>query len=419
MVAMVARRCAERSSGVSVINKMLQELDRRNASAGIEAEQPPQQVKAVSTPHRGHAEWFWRIVAVLMLAAVGWVGWVAYQLRPQAPVATELAFKAAEQSRKGPITPAVPSAVERDARQEAVEKAPALAEKAPSPSTKPAPLAQEPAPSEPAKPAVRESAETFKLAQAIQTPIAERQPPKPEPAPARPAASAPAPEAAQKTDAAPAAKMAEKPKIAQKKVSSKPMVDKRDHAKAASESAEQQFRRAALYLNQGRVSEAEDQLVGALHADPSHVAARQAYVALLLEQRRNDAAQRVLRDALAKDPSQPVFSLALARILAEQHDYMAALDVMDRAGGVSKNADFQAVRGAVMQRLGRHQEAVDAYLAAIQGGVQPATTWVGLGISLEALGRRSEASQAYRRSLGGALTREVRDYAESRVRALD
>ena len=47
--------------------------------------------------------------------------------------------------------------------------------------------------------------------------------------------------------------------------------------------AETEFRRAAVFLNQGRVSEAQAHLALALKADPAHAAARQAYVALLLE----------------------------------------------------------------------------------------------------------------------------------------
>lgn len=372
---------------MSVINKMLQELDRRNASAGAESEQPPQQVKVVAS--RGGHEWFWRIVAALMLVAVAWVVWVAYQLQPRPTVATDLAFRAVEQARKGPIVASTP--------------APTVAV--------PAPVAAVPQASapEPPKPSARETSETFKLAQAIETPIAEKpaakEPAKPEAQKVEP----PKPETP-KSQPVPAATTAHK---------DKPRVDKRDRSRSASESAEAQFRRAAVYLNQGRVSEAESQLVGALHADPSHVAARQAYVSLLLEQKRTDAAKRVLGEALAKEPTQPVFSLALARILAEQRDYVGALEVMDRAGNVAQNADFQAVRGAVLQRLNRHQEAVDAYLAAIQGGIQPGTTWVGLAISLEALGRKAEAVQAYRRSLAGVLAPQVRDYADSRVRALE
>lgn len=393
---------------MSVINKMLQELDRRNASAGAESEQPPQQVKVVAS--RGGHEWFWRIVAALMLVAVGWVVWVAYQLQPRQPVVTELAFKAAEQARKGPIvtsprTVAVPAPA-------SVPPSP-VAPVAAAPQAAPIPAAPAASASEPPKPGAREASETFKLAKAIETPLAER------PAPTVPAkAESPKPETP-KPEAPKAAPKSAPSARATAPDKGRPHVDKRDRSRTASESAETQFRRAAVYLNQGRVSEAESQLVGALHADPSHVGARQAYISLLLEQKRTDAAKRVLGEALAKEPTQPVFSLALARILAEQRDYQGALEVMDRAGSVAQNADFQAVRGAVLQRLNRHQEAVDAYLAAIQGGIQPGTTWVGLGISLEALGRKAEAAQAYRRSLAGVLAPQVRDYADSRVRALE
>ena len=93
---------------------------------------------------------------------------------------------------------------------------------------------------------------------------------------------------------------------------------------------------------------------------------------------------------------------------------------MDRAGPASGNADFQAMRAAVLQRLGRHGEAVEAYQNALRGGNPAATTWIGLGISLEGLGRRSEAAHAYRRALtAGPIAAEAREYAESRARALE
>jgi MSHA biogenesis protein MshN len=260
---------------------------------------------------------------------------------------------------------------------------------------------------EAAKLAVREP-ETFKLATAIETPIAER----PAPAPALPEVPKAEPAKPKKPEIRKSQTKAAAP-------TAKAVVDKRERGTSPAELAEARFRRAVVLLNQGRVSEAEDQLVGALLADPGHAAARQTYVSLLLEQQRLDAAKRVLNETLSANPAQPTFALALARILAEQRDYPAALDVMDKVGSAAKNADFQALRGTVLQRMGRHQEAIEAYQAAVQGGVQPGATWVGLGISLEAAGRKAEAAQAYRRSLGGGLAREVREYAEARVRALE
>jgi MSHA biogenesis protein MshN len=335
---------------MSLINKMLQELDRRNAMGAGAADPAVQHLKPVEPRRPGH-EWFWRVMAVLVLIALFWVGWVAYQLQPRTLV-IEQALRPVEPP------PAVPTA-------------------APAPQPAPAPSAPV------------ESAETFKLARSIETPIAE---PKPKP---KPEAKKPAPAAAVTA------------------------VDKRDRGKPVNEAAEAQFRRAAALLNQGRVSEAEDQLRGALQSDPSHGPARQAYVALLLEQRRMDAALATLREAVALHPGQPTFSLALARVHAEKRDYRAALDVMEKAGSVAQSVEFLAFRGAVLQRLGRHAEAVSAYQIALQSAPRSGATWMGLGISLEALGRHAEAAQAYQHALGaGPLASEVRDYAQARIRAL-
>jgi MSHA biogenesis protein MshN len=243
--------------------------------------------------------------------------------------------------------------------------------------------------------------DALRLALQLETPIAER-------------AAAPAKSEAPK---AVSAKPKEKPAEA---APAKGTVDKRPRASSGGDNAEAHFRRAALLLNHGRVSEAEEQLAGALRADPSHAAARQAYVALLIEQRRLHEAQRLLQDALTLNPEQPTLALTLARILVGQREYGAALQVLERAGPAT-GADFQAMRGAVLQRVGRHADAVNAYQSALQtGAAQPATSWIGLGISLESLGRRSEAVLAYRRALAaGPLAQEARDYAESRARALE
>ena len=73
-----------------------------------------------------------------------------------------------------------------------------------------------------------------------------------------------------------------------------------------------------------------------------------------------------------------------------------------------------------LQRLGRHAEAIDAFERAARLADQPGTTWVAMGISLEAVGRNADALQAYRRSIGAGLAAQaVRSYAENRIRALN
>jgi len=338
---------------MSVINQMLQDLDRRSAMAGGEAPYVAHHLKVVDPGHKGR-EWFWRLVAALLLAALAWVGWVAYQLQPRT-LATERAFRAADQARSGPIVAVVQEV--KPAPQES---------KAPEPTA------------------------TFKLASSVEAPPIE---PKPEPKPAKAKAVKPV----------------------------KGTVSKREITKTAGDVADAHFRRAAQFLNQGRVSEAEAQLALALKADAAHVPARQAYVALLLELRRVADARDLLREAaVAVNPAHAPFTLALARIHAEQQDYAGALGVIDSAGTAAQGAEFQSLRAVVLQRLGRHAEAAAAYQQALRSGPQHAATWMGLAISLEALGHRAEAAQAYRRALGaGALAGEAKEYAEARVKALD
>jgi MSHA biogenesis protein MshN len=390
---------------VSVINKMLQELDKRNAAAGGTPELTSQAVKPTGTARGGH-EGFWRTLAVLVLISVAWVGWVAYQLQPRS-IVTPLALKAAKgQIAMEPAPVPVAEAPKPAPVAEAPKPAPVV--EAPKPAAvgeapkPPAPVAEAPKPA-PVAEKPKPAAETFKLARTIETPIGE---PRAEPV-AKPRPN-------------PEAKVVKpKPEAVQPPPASKVVVDKRDRAKGVSERAEAHFRRAAAFLGQGRVSEAEEQLGAALHADAGHASARQVYVALLLEQQRVNSALQLLREGVEVSPSQPAFSLTLARIYVEQRDYPAALQVMDQAGAAAGGADFMALRGAVLQRLGRHDEAVGAYQKAVESAPHIGGSWTALGISLEALRRNAEAAQAYKRALGAQpLAPELRDYAQARIRAL-
>ena len=102
----------------------------------------------------------------------------------------------------------------------------------------------------------------------------------------------------------------------------------------------------------------------------------------------------------------------------ESKEYESALSVLQGANtaGASR-ADFQALVGAVQQRLGHHREAMEAYQAALRLFSASGSSWMGLGISLEALGHRPEAAEAFRRAIDtGSLTAELRDFAEARLR---
>jgi len=382
---------------MSIINRMLQDLDRRQGTSDPDATLAMSQVRTVPAARKDR-EWFWRIIAGLMIVAVGWVGWIAWQLQPREPIVTPQAFRAAETAQRSP----------------APAPAPAPAAEAKAPELKPAAVAAQPAP------------ETLKLAQGIETPIKE---PAAKAAVARPAAKEalvpkPAVVAAAKepAKAAPQAKAAEAPapKTAPVVALAAPRVEKRERVRSPEERAEADFRRGAALLNQGRAGDAEDSFAAALATYPGHEAARQALIALHLEQRRIDEARRLLQEGLAVNPANTRFAAVLARIFVERKDYGAALDVISAVKGQEQDAALQALRGTVLQRTGKHAEASDAFRQALRVAPQAGPTWVALGISLEAQGKRAEAADAFRRAVAlGPADSPLAQFASERLKALE
>jgi MSHA biogenesis protein MshN len=369
---------------VSIINKMLQELDRRHARAAPPGQSLHPEVRAVRAA-RSSSEWFWRTVAGLMLVAAAWTLWVVYQLQPRS-IATELAERAAENSRRRAISAPAPK---KSAPLAALASAPAPAEAA----------AAKPAPEKLVAPI-----EMLRLALTIDTPLAPRPPRQAAPAPTGErmrVAAAPKPRA-EPARAAPA------------------HIEKRERDRSPADRAEHHFRRAAQMLERGRVADAADALLAALDADAAHQAARQTLVVLYIEQGRIEDARRHLQEGLAFSPGYAPFAVALARIHVDRGDFAVALTVLERAAVAGRgNPDYHALHGAVLQRLGRHGAAANAYRLALGSAPQSGATWVGLAISLEAQGHLLEAAEAYRRGVAsGTLADEVRAYADQRARQL-
>lgn len=362
---------------MSVINKVLRELDQRHAISASADHAAPREVRPVRDPSRGH-EWFWRFVAALLMVALAWVGWVVYQIQPRR-VATDLGIAAGESARREP-----PRAV--------AQKTPAQPE---PPAASVSPPATEPVAG-------------LKLAQSIETPIAAA-----EPTPEKPAAREPA------RPVAPPPPSTLKPR-ALSTTPGAPRVEKHELTPAPVQRAEAEFRRGVAFLQQGRVSDAEGRFAVAIGLDPAHEQARQTLAAMLIEQRRLEEARKLLQEGLGLNPKQEQFAVALARIYVERADYATALGVLNRSrNGARPNAEYDAVLGSVLSRMGRDREAVEAYRAALRTAPDKGGTWLGLALSLESLDRRSEAADAYRRALAsGTLTADVKQYAEQKVRQL-
>lgn len=181
--------------------------------------------------------------------------------------------------------------------------------------------------------------------------------------------------------------------------------------------AENEFRKANLLAQHGRLKEAVAGFETALRLDPLHATAREALVAVLLESKRNAEAENVLQEGLKQNPKQTHFAMLLARLQVERSAVPLALETLEQTLPYANNqADYQAFMAALLQRQNRHEEAVTHYQIALQSSPNAGVWQMGLGISLQAMKRKEEALNAYRRAIETRrLTPELQAFVEQRM----
>ena len=188
----------------------------------------------------------------------------------------------------------------------------------------------------------------------------------------------------------------------------------------AQQRAENEYRKSVALMQQGRVADAIAGLEQAIQIDPSHASARQTLVGLLIESKRQDEAIRKLQDGLNLDPSQAGMAMVLARLQVEKNDVHAGTEVLLRTLPYAvERADYQSFLAALLQREGRHKDAIEHYLVALRKSPQSGVWWMGLGISLQAENRGADAQEAFSRAKAtNSLTPELQAFVEQKLKQL-
>jgi MSHA biogenesis protein MshN len=192
-----------------------------------------------------------------------------------------------------------------------------------------------------------------------------------------------------------------------------PVVEGREET--AGQRAEGAYRGALASLQEGRVNEAIASLQKALQVDPKHDAARQTLVGLLIENKRSDEAMRQLQLGLTFDARQPALAMLLARLQIERGE--SGIETLTRTlPYAAGNGEYQALLAGALQRQQRHREAAEQYQAALRTQPQNAVWWMGLGISLLAEKRNAEAVDAFQKAkASGTLSPELQAFVERKL----
>ncbi|HYN27359.1 MAG TPA: tetratricopeptide repeat protein [Burkholderiales bacterium] len=197
-------------------------------------------------------------------------------------------------------------------------------------------------------------------------------------------------------------------------------IDKQMREMTVQQRAETAFRTGVAQLQDGRVSTAEKSFREALKEDPMHVSSRQALLGLLLDGGRNDEAEQLLRRALELNPRQPRHAMVLARLEVERGEIGGAIDTLVGAlPYVRSDPEYFAFLAALLQRDGRHRDAVDYYGTALQSSPGNAVWLMGAGISLRANDQFADAREAFQRAADSKqLNAELQAFVERQLREL-
>ena len=181
------------------------------------------------------------------------------------------------------------------------------------------------------------------------------------------------------------------------------------------------YRQALTFLQQGRVAEAQENLVLALEVNPANEEARQTLAGLLMENKRNEEARAILAAGLTIAPGQSNFRMAVARLQIEAGDRSGALNTLEQGASFSKNnADYQSFLATLLQRAERHEEAISHYSTALSINSNSASALIGLGISLQAVGKLSQAQEAFTRVQSlTALSPELAQFADQQLKQIN
>jgi MSHA biogenesis protein MshN len=372
---------------MSLINQMLQDLDKRGANPASSDAVYMAPGALPFTSSRSNWQWLLALLLVLSLG-LAWMAW--HQLRPLA------------NSAPAPAQPTVTAAVSA------------------APLSSPPKLpAQEMEAAVDELPAISDLPVLLKLTSQLDTRLVSQTPAseaiaitdKPNPPTLNAKSEKPSPPA--KAMAAQILSKSPEPTAPQPQL--------KLHKEATThQQAEGEYRQATVLQQQGRTAESVAMLEQALKIDGQHAAARQSLISLLLESKRYDEAMRYLQQGLAQDQNQTGLAMILARLQVEKSNLPAALATLQASlPYASERADYLAFFAALLQREARHKEAIDSYQKALKKNPQNPVWWMGLGISLQADGRRPEALEAYLRakSLTG-LSPDLVAFIEQKIAAL-
>lgn len=198
-------------------------------------------------------------------------------------------------------------------------------------------------------------------------------------------------------------------------------MQKREVPLSSEQRAERAYQEGYDAITAHRYRKAETALSSALALVPGHIQAREMLVGVFISQGRWIEASEVLREGMAVAPQHHTFRKLYARSLMQMKREPQAIEVLSsNMPAAAQDPEHYAILAALFQRQANHTAAARTYAQILKVNPQMGIWWVGMGISLEALGQQAQAIEAYQQARKtGSLNGDVARYTDNRLLALD
>ncbi len=159
------------------------------------------------------------------------------------------------------------------------------------------------------------------------------------------------------------------------------------------------YKQAVVLLQQGKANEARQAVQSSLEAEPKNADARLMLMGFLVDSKDLPQATALLTEGVRLLPQHSGFWMNLARLQVESGQGAAAVVTLEQGlPWASDDPQYHAFYAALLQRLDRHDEAIKHFLTALRSNPSMPNWLVGIGVSLQAVGKNADAVEAFQRA---------------------
>lgn len=182
----------------------------------------------------------------------------------------------------------------------------------------------------------------------------------------------------------------------------------------------QQYQAALLDAEGGHYQSAIQHLTSLLKIDAGFKDARASLTALLIDQGNQLKAKQIVDAGLNESPNHIPFIELKARILAAEGKPKQALTLLQTASPrLEENPDYHAFVAAMYEQNNNYTLAAALYRQLLALNNSNSSWWFGLGVSLDKLGKKQAAIQAYNKATAeGHLNADSLAYLQNRLQLL-